>query len=146
MNPFPIYSEAEVLVDPAIGKLGDVDTAVSTLKFKKGTIVVIDDSRKATYGYDQRIEVFGSKGMASTKNQREHSVITHTATGSQMIRFKDFFMERYHQSYVNEIKEFIKICQGKKGMMVSVQDAYMATKIALAAMKSVKKKRRVEIN
>ncbi|MBK8502940.1 MAG: hypothetical protein IPL46_12420 [Saprospiraceae bacterium] len=144
-EPISVYSEADVLVDPAIGKLGDVDTAVSTLKFKKGTIVVIDDSRKATYGYDQRIEVFGSKGMVSTKNQREHSVITHTATGSQMIPFKDFFMERYHQSYINEIREFIKICQGKKGQVVSVQDAYRATKIALAAMKSAKGKKRVEI-
>lgn len=145
-EPISVYAEADVMVDPAIGKLGDVDTAVTTLKFKKGTIVVIDDSRKAVYGYDQRIEVFGSKGMVSIKNQREHSVVTHNAAGSHMIPFKDFFMERYRQSYANEIKEFLKICAGNKGDMVTVQDAYMATKIALAAMKSVNGKKRVVIN
>ena len=144
-EPIYVYSEADVMVDPAIGKLGDVDTAVTTLKFAKGTIVVIDDSRKAVYGYDQRIEAFGSKGMASIKNQREHSVVTHTDKGSHMIPFKNFFMERYHQSYISELKEFLKICQGKKGLIVSAHDAYMATKIALAAMKSAKGKKRVAI-
>lgn len=144
-EPISVYAEADVLVDPAIGQLGDVDTAVTTLKFKKGTIVVIDDSRKAVYGYDQRIEAFGSNGMVATQNQREHSVITYTRAGSRMIPYKDFFMERYRQSYVNEINEFLKICAGKKGDLVTVQDAYRATKIALAAMKSVGGKKRVEI-
>ncbi len=145
-EPISVYAEADVMVDPMIGELGDVDTAVTTLKFSKGTIVVIDDSRKAVYGYDQRIEVFGSKGMVSTKNQREHSLVIHTNTGSHMIPYKDFFMERYRQSYANELKEFLKICTGKEGLMVTVQDAYMATKIALAAMKSVAGKKRVEID
>ena len=145
-EPISIYAEADVMVDPVIGKLGDYDTAVSTLKFSNGTIVVIDDSRKAVYGYDQRIEVFGPKGMISIKNQREHSVVTHNATGSHMIPYKDFFMERYHQSYINELGEFLKICSGKKGEVVTVQDAYMATKIALAAMKSATGKKRVLVN
>lgn len=144
-EPISVYAEADVLVDPAIGRLGDVDTAVTTLKFKKGTIVVIDDSRKAVYGYDQRIEAFGSLGMVATQNQREHSVITYTRTGSHMIPYKDFFMERYRQSYINEINEFLKICTGKNGDLVTVHDAYMATKIALAAMKSARRKKRVQI-
>ncbi|NND33658.1 MAG: inositol 2-dehydrogenase [Saprospiraceae bacterium] len=144
-EPMSVYAEANVMVDPAIGRLGDYDTAVTTLKFKKGAIVVIDDSRKAVYGYDQRIEVFGSKGMVLTQNQREHSVVTYTDSGSHMIPYKDFFLERYRQSYVNEMKEFLKICSGKKGEIVTVQDAYVATKIALAAMKSVKGKKRVTI-
>lgn len=144
-EPVSIYSEAEVLVDPKIGQLGDVDTAISTLKFKKGTLVVIDDSRKAVYGYDQRIEVFGSKGMAATKNQRDHSIIKYLSSGSHMIPYKDFFMERYHQSYINEISEFVKICQGKQGNIVTIDDAHKATKIALAAMKSVKGKKRIKI-
>lgn len=144
-EPLTIYTEADVLVDPKIAELGDVDTAVSTLKFKKGTIVVIDDSRRAVYGYDQRIEVFGSDGMLATKNQREHSVVRFSNTGSQMDPYKDFFMERYRQSYITEIKEFIKICQGKPGQMVSVDDAYQATGIALAAMTSVHTKTKVDI-
>jgi len=145
-EPVSLYAEADVMVDPAIGKLGDVDTAVVTLKFADGTIVVIDDSRKAVYGYDQRIEAFGSKGMVSIKNQREHSVVTHTSTGSHMIPYKDFFMERYYQSYINELREFVKICYGEKGQVVTAHDAYMATKIALAAMKSVKGKKRILMN
>jgi len=60
-EPISLYDEADVMVDPAIGKLGDVDTTVVTLKVANGTVVVIDDSRKAVYGYDQRIEAFGSK-------------------------------------------------------------------------------------
>jgi len=79
--------------------------------------------------------------MVSIKNQREHSVVTHTSTDSHMIPYKDFFMERYYQSYINELQEFVKICHGKKGQMVTARDAYMATKIALAAMKSAKVKK-----
>lgn len=144
-EPVSIYAEADVLIDPKIGQLGDFDTAVSTLKFKKGTIVVIDDSRKAVYGYDQRIEVFGSKGMISNKNQRDHSLVKYLRSGSHMIPYKNFFMERYHQSYVNEIKEFINICRGERGNIVTIDDAYQATKIAHAAIKSAKGKKRITV-
>ncbi|MCB0688162.1 MAG: inositol 2-dehydrogenase [Saprospiraceae bacterium] len=140
-EPISIYSEAEVLIDQEIGKIGDFDTAISTLKFPKGTMVVIDNSRRSVYGYDQRIEVFGSKGMITTKNQRDHSVIKYDHKGSHMTPLKDFFIERYYQSYVNEMTEFLKICQGDKGQIVTVNDARQATKIALAAMKSIKNQR-----
>lgn len=144
-DPISIFTEAEVMVDRKIGALGDVDTAVSTLKFEKGPIVVIDNSRKAVYGYDQRIEIFGSKGMLSMKNQRDHNVIKHSEIGSQMEPYKDFFMQRYHSSYINEMAAFLKICQGKKGRTVSGHDALMATKIAIAALRSATTGRRIKI-
>ena len=76
-----VYVEAAVLVDPAIGEAGDVDTAVITLKMKNGAIAVIDNSRKAVYGYDQRAEVFGSKGMVATANDSASSAVISNAEG-----------------------------------------------------------------
>lgn len=80
-NATEVYVEAAVLVDPAIGEAGDVDTAVITLKMENGAIAVIDNSRKAAYGYDQRAEVFGSKGMVAVSNDSTSSAVISNADG-----------------------------------------------------------------
>ncbi len=144
-DPESIYAEAQVLVDPAIGALGDYDTAVCTLKFPSGCLAVVDSSRKAVYGYDQRIEIFGAQGMLTMQNQRPQNVVLYTKAGSQMHPFKDFFMERYAQSYQVEMQNFIDLCAGKPADIVNVQDAWMATKIANAATISVDQGEKIPI-
>ena len=90
-----IYVQSAVLVDPGIGEAGDVDTAVITLKMANGAIAVIDNSRRAAYGYDQRAEVFGSKGMAATSNDTASSLVLSTADGIPGEQPLYFFLERY---------------------------------------------------
>ncbi len=144
-DPVSIFAEASVLVDSQIEALDDFDTAVSTLRFDNGCLATIDNSRKAVYGYDQRIEVFGSEGMVSTRNQRPQSVVVHTKIGSQMHPYKDFFLERYERSYELEMENFLALCAGKTARVVDINDAWMATKIAVAAGESVRTKSPIEI-
>ena len=107
-NAVEVYAEAAVLVDPAIGEAGDVDTAVITLKMENGAIAVIDNSRKAVYGYDQRAEVFGSKGMAAVTNDSASNAVISSADGVTGEKPLYFFLERYMEAYAKEIKCFIE--------------------------------------
>ena len=138
VEPVSLFAKAAVLVDPAIGKLDDFDTAITTIEYANGCLVTIDNSRKAVYGYDQRIEAFGSRGMLSTKNHRSDSVEIHTSLGSQRSTYRDFFLDRYAKSYELEMNNFVSICQGRAGKVVSVGDAKLATKMAIAAEHSAR--------
>jgi myo-inositol 2-dehydrogenase/D-chiro-inositol 1-dehydrogenase len=95
------------LVDKAIGQAGDVDTAAVQMQTASGRIAVITNSRRATYGYDQRMEVHGSKGMLAVRNVHNTTVELHSAQGTQADPVQNFFLERYSQAYANEIKSFI---------------------------------------
>ena len=95
------------LVDKAIGIAGDVDTAAVQMQTASGRIAVITNSRRATYGYDQRMEVHGSKGMLSVRNVHNTTVELHDAEGTHADPVQNFFLERYGQAYANEIKSFI---------------------------------------
>jgi myo-inositol 2-dehydrogenase / D-chiro-inositol 1-dehydrogenase len=95
------------LVDKAIGLAGDVDTAAVQMQTASGRIAVITNSRRATYGYDQRMEVHGSKGMLAVRNVHNTTVELHSAQGTQADPVQNFFLERYGQAYANEIKSFI---------------------------------------
>ena len=106
-NATEVYTEAAVLVDPAIGEAGDVDTAVITLKMENGAIAVIDNSRKAVYGYDQRAEVFGSKGMVATGNDTASAAVLSNENGVTGEVPLHFFLERYMAAYAKEVKCFI---------------------------------------
>ena len=90
-----VYTKAAVRVDPAIGEAGDVDTAMLILTHEDGTLTYIDNSRQAVYGYDQRVEVFGSAGMAASENPREHTAEVHTAAGAPPQKNSDFFFQRF---------------------------------------------------
>ena len=102
-----VYVQSAVRIDPEIGEAGDVDTALITLKMEDGTLCSIDNSRQAVYGYDQRVEVFGSKGMVQAENDfpNSHRLWTVDAVSSEKPLY--FFLERYMAAYATEIREFV---------------------------------------
>ncbi len=138
-----VYSRSAVLVDPAIGDAGDIDTALTTLTFEDGTMANIDNSRKAVYGYDQRLEVFGSKGMVKADNNFPDNHQHYSADGIHGSLPLNFFLERYTTSYLNEMAAFFKSIRTGEDLAVSGKDGLEAMKIALAALKSVKENRPV---
>lgn len=140
-----VYAIGKVRVDPAIGEAGDVDTAIVNLTFEDGTIATIDNSRKATYGYDQRLEIFGSKGMANIENQKPDSHILYDADGAHQPPLLDFFLERYMDAYQREMEAFVSAIKEGKSVPVDGKDALMATVIGLAAWRSVKENRPISL-
>lgn len=140
-----VYVSAAVLVDPAIGEVGDVDTAVITLKFKNGAICVIDNSRKAAYGYDQRVEVFGSKGKVEVSNDTASSAVLSTEEGVFSDKPLYFFLERYMDSFVTEMKEFMDAIVNDKETSVSGIDGLKPVLIGLAAKQSVAEGRPIKL-
>ena len=140
-----VYAIGSVLVDPQIGEMGDYDTAVITLKFENGAICTIDNSRKAVYGYDQRVEVFGSKGNAIAYNDRPTNVVVSTKNGVCMDKPLYFFLERYRESFATEMREFVNCIKENKKPTVDGKDGLRAMAIAVAANKSVREKRPVKI-
>ncbi|GLB32795.1 inositol 2-dehydrogenase [Lacrimispora amygdalina] len=141
-----IYVQSAVLVDPAIGEAGDVDTAVITIKMENGAIAVIDNSRKAAYGYDQRAEVFGSKGMVATSNDTESSAVLSTADGVTGEKPLYFFLERYMQSFAKEVNCFIEAIVNDTDTPLGVLDGLKPVLMGIAAKKSVKEHRPVKIS
>jgi len=141
-----IYVQSAVLVDPAIGEAGDVDTAVITLKMENGAIAVIDNSRRAAYGYDQRAEVFGSKGMVATANDTESSAVLSTAEGVTGEKPLYFFLERYMQSFAKEVNCFIQAIEENTDTPLGVEDGLKPVLMGIAAKKSVEEHRPVKIS
>ena len=133
-------------VDPAIGEAGDIDTAIITLKFENGAIGVIDNCRQAVYGYDQRVEVFGTKGAAAADNDTETNVTVSTKEAVTKDKPLFFFLERYMQSFGDEVREFIKAIQNGTDVPVGIQDGLAPIKIAQAANLSMKEHRPVKLS
>ena len=106
-EPVEVFAMGSSLVDKAIGAAGDVDTAAVLLKTASGKIAQISNSRRATYGYDQRIEVHGSKGMIRAGNMHETTVELATAAGFRADPVQNFFLERYAAAYRDELEAFI---------------------------------------
>ena len=134
------------LVDPRIGEAGDVDTAIVTLTFENGALGVIDNSRRAAYGYDQRVEVFGSLGMAAGENDGDSTVKVSTAAGVVSDKPQYFFLERYMQSFATEIKGFINAIENDTDTLVGVEDGLKPVLMGLAAKKSVLEHRPVKLS
>ena len=132
-----IYVQGAVLVDPEIGAAGDIDTAVITMKMENGAIAVIDNSRKAVYGYDQRAEVFGSKGAVATANDALSTAVLSTADGITAEKPLYFFLERYMESFSNEMKQFMDAVKTDGQVSVGGTDALKPVQIALAARESL---------
>jgi myo-inositol 2-dehydrogenase/D-chiro-inositol 1-dehydrogenase len=141
-----VYANATCLVDPAIGEAGDVDTAIISLKFANGAIGVIDNSRRAAYGYDQRVEVFGSKGAAVASNDTPTNVVYMGADGVVSDKPLYFFLERYMQSFRDEMLQFVDAVLEDKPVPATGVDGLNAILIALAAKKSVAEGRPVLIS
>lgn len=141
-----VYVQSANLVDPAIGEAGDVDTAVITLKMENGAIAVIDNCRKAVYGYDQRAEVFGSEGMAAISNDSQSTTVISNAQGVTGEKPMFFFLERYMDAYGKEITAFIDAIEKGKDTPLNVYDGLKPVLMGLAAKKSSQEHRPVKIS
>lgn len=141
-----LYVNSAVLVDPAIGEQGDVDTAIITMKMANGALAVIDNSRKADYGYDQRAELFGSKGMVATSNDTVSSAVISNADGVTGEKPLFFFLERYMGSFSEEMRQFTEAVINDTEVPVGIHAGLQSVKIGLAARKSVEEHRPVKIS
>jgi myo-inositol 2-dehydrogenase / D-chiro-inositol 1-dehydrogenase len=141
-----VYTAAGVMVDPAIGDAGDVDTSIITLRFANGAIGTIDNSRKAVYGYDQRVEVFGSNGMIQAHNNTPDQDVYFNAEGVQSSKPLYFFLERYIESYIAEMKEFVHSIREDTSPPVTGIDGRIPVMIGMAAKKSYLEHRPVKLS
>lgn len=140
-----IYTAAGVMVDPEIGAAGDVDTAVITLRFRGGVIGTIDNSRKAVYGYDQRVELFGSAGSIAAGNRHPNDAVVSTSECVRRDLPLHFFMDRYVESFANEMRAFVRAVRDDMPAPVSGADGRAAVALALAARKSYDERRPVRL-
>lgn len=141
-----VYVNAAVLVNPEIGRAGDVDTAIITMKLASGALAVIDNSRRAAYGYDQRAEVFGSKGQAAVSNDTASSVVISSENGVTGEKPLYFFLERYMDSFSKEVGMFVDAILNHIEVPVNVNDGLQPVLIALAAKKSMLENRPVKLS
>lgn len=136
-----VFAKGLVFMDEALGDVGDIDTALITLTFEDGTYAVIDNSRKAVYGYDQRIEIFGDNGMLLVDNNLYNRNTVYDAAGIHQALPLNNFTERYKNSYLKEMEWFIDCVKTNQPLPVSAADIVAATKIAYAAQSSYKEAR-----
>lgn len=140
-----VHAYGAVLVDPEIGKAGDIDTAVISLKFANGALGIIENSRKAVYGYDQRVEVFGAKGTAMADNNTPTSMIVLNESGTIRDKPLYFFLERYKTAFVAEMQSFVDAIREDKPTLVSGKDGLVPVLIAMAAKESLKTGKPVQV-
>ena len=140
-----VYAQGGVMVDPAIGEAGDIDTHVTLLRFANGVIGTVDNCRHAAYGYDQRFEAFGSKGAISVENNYPNNVSFSTGQHVQRDLPYNFFMTRYIEAYAAEVVAFVDAVVTDKQPIVTGRDARQALLIALAAKQSYLEKRPIAL-
>jgi myo-inositol 2-dehydrogenase/D-chiro-inositol 1-dehydrogenase len=141
-----VYALGSVLVAPQLAEAGDVDTTLVTLRFANGALGVIDNSRQAVYGYDQRLEVFCSAGTAQAENEAVHTVVVGDASGMHAALPPRFFMQRYPETYVNEVREFIDCVLNDKEPSVTGRDGRLSVVLGYAAWKSWRENRPVKLS
>ena len=141
-----VFAYGAVRVDPAIGEAGDIDTAVISMKLQSGAIAVIDNSREASYGYDQRVEAFGRKGQVAVANDTESTAVISDSEGVHAEKPLYFFLQRYMQAYVDEVSEFIDCIVSDKEVSVGIDCGLQPVLIGLAAKKSLAENRPVKIS
>ena len=141
-----VTATGSVLVDPAIGEAGDIDSAVATLKSASGKIAIISNSRRATYGYDQRVEVHGSKGLISAENMRATSVTVASENGYTSEPLMDFFMDRYATAYKNELGYFTRAVIAGDTISPNGEDGLKALELADAALRSMETGKTVRLD
>ncbi len=141
-----VHAMGAVLIDPAIGEAGDVDTAVTTLKMANGALAVIENSRQAVYGYDQRVEAFGSKGSAEAGNETANRVTLSGVGGVRRDNPLYFFLQRYQVSFVAELEAFFACIRDDCEPPVGGRDGLMSVLVGLAAAKSMAENRPVKVD
>lgn len=144
--PVTVSASGSSIVDPEIGAAGDVDTAVVTMTYADGRITVIKNSRRAAYGYDQRIELLGSDGLLQAQNMLENTVVKSTATGVTGAKPTYFFLERYMPAYEAEWAAFVDALNNDTPMPVSLADGVSALALAEAAARSLAEGRPVKMD
>ena len=133
-----VFTMGSVLIDPAFAEYDDVDTAMVMLKFKNGALGFIDNSRESNYGYDQRTEVFGSKGCAAVTNDTANTAVLTTAEGVFSEKPLWFFLERYNDAFIAEVRAFFDAINNDTETPVTGIDGLRPVQIAYAAAKSLK--------
>ena len=141
-----VYASGNVLINDVFKDNNDIDTAIINLKFACGCLGVIDNSRQAVYGYDQRVEVFGSLGAVHADNNRQTNTVWSTTQGIMTEKPFHFFLERYKDSYVAELQAFYQSIVENKPSMVSGKDGLFSVVVSLAAQKSLQENIPVKIN
>ena len=132
-NVTEVYAMGDALIDSRLKELGDIDTALISLKLSNGALVMIDTSRETNFGYDQRIEVFGSLGMLKIENIAETRTVTTSEDGSNTERPYWSFVERYNKAYIEELKHFANyISQDSSVSPVGIDDMIASVKVASA--------------
>lgn len=139
-----VFATGAVRVVPAFAEIGDLDTVALMLQHANGAITMIDNSRQAVYGYDQRVEVFGSKGLVGSDNPLMTSTISRNEQGTHLAKMPYFFLDRYIPSYIAEWNEFIAVANGKIAPVVTGADGRASLVAGLAAWKSVREGRLVK--
>ena len=140
-----VFATGGVLVDPALADIGDLDTVVVTLVHENGCLTTIDGSRRSVYGYDQRVEVFGSSGVASSENQLVHAAVIRDSAGVHGATLTYPFLDRYGASYAAEWAEFVAAVSEGRPPPVGAEDARAPLVIGLAAWRSVRERRPVRV-
>lgn len=141
-----VFAMGGVMVDPAIGEAGDIDTAIISMRMKSGALVVIDNCRRASYGYDQRLEAFGSLGAVSVGNDTVSTAVLSNKDGVIAEKPLYFFLERYMQAYVNEMNQFVDSIINDKDITCGVDAGLQAVIIGIAAKKSLNENRPVKLS
>jgi myo-inositol 2-dehydrogenase/D-chiro-inositol 1-dehydrogenase len=141
-----IYATGSVLIEPKLKEFGDIDTDVVTLKFVNGAVGAIDNSRKAVYGYDQRLEVFCSNGTAMANNEAETVTVKGNTDGFLSAKPPYFFMQRYAPCYVEEVRQFVECVRDGKPTPTTGADGRAAVVLGYAAWKSLRENRPVKIS
>lgn len=137
-EPVELFATGSCLVDPGISEAGDIDTAMVILKTRRGALCHIDNCRRAVYGYDQRIEVFGSKGMLQAANPTPTTITRYTREAVLTDKPFNFFLERYPEAYRAELEHFLEVASGRVEPLVTGRDGRAALVLADAALQSLK--------
>jgi myo-inositol 2-dehydrogenase / D-chiro-inositol 1-dehydrogenase len=140
-----VYARGSVRIEPSYREAGDVDTALVVLEHEDGCVTAIDNSRRSTYGYDQRVEVFGSGGMAASGNPPAHAGVVLTAEGESSPAMPSFFLDRYAESYERAWESFVAAVRDGREPAVGIEDARAPLVIGLAAWRSLRERRPVRV-
>jgi myo-inositol 2-dehydrogenase/D-chiro-inositol 1-dehydrogenase len=141
-----VYANGAVLLNEKLKEFGDIDTGLILLKFANGAMGTIDNSRKAVYGYDQRLEVFCSNGTAMMENEKETTAVKGNRDGFTSAKPPYFFMQRYAPCYVEEVRQFIECVREDKPTPTTGADGKAAVVLGYAAIRSLREKRPVKVS
>ncbi len=141
-RPTEVYATGSCLIDPVVGQMGDVDTAVAVLRFPSGALCTIENGRRAAYGFDDRVEVFGAKGMLQGGSGPAENLVRFSAAGIMQSRFPDYYGE---ESFAYALDGFITALESGAAVSPSLQDGYQAQLLAEAAIDSMRANRPVKL-